>query len=300
MHSHLICGTADGCISIVRVGNWQLEKVWEKAHKGAAILDIAVHQTGKLALSLGADCSLKTWNLVKGRQAYIVNLNSKSKDAKSLTHIRWAPDGVRFVLCGGNYTEIWSIDTGGILLSVEHESKVASCLWLSDKELLVGYEKGHIGVVSAKDGQIKLKDAHSGRIKAISKYENWIVTACSNGEFKVWDDSLNEMAKFDTGCRLTCLSIIPEAQIKKEESADEVGEEDEKIENSSEEEVESSRRGEVVVIEEEEDDESETSKKIKKNKRKQNGSESKRDNAMKKKKKQKVVRSEGKPKKMLT
>lgn len=271
-HSHLISGTADGCISIVRVGNWQLEKVWEKAHKGAAILDIAVHHSGKLALSLGADCALKTWNLVKGRQAYVVNLNSKSKDAKNLTNIRWAPDGVRFVLYGGKYTEIWSIDTGGILSSIEHENKVSSCLWLSEQKLIVGYEKGQIGIVSTKDSSITLKDAHSSRVKAISKYEKWFVTACSSGEFKVWDSSsIKELAKCDTGCRLTCLTVIPETQIKKEESADEGAEVNEEV-VSSDDEVVKGPRGEVVVVEEEEGDDDipdvNVKPKKKKNKRK--------------------------------
>lgn len=278
MHSHLISGTADGCISLVRVGNWQLEKVWENAHKGAAILDIAVHESGKLALSLGADCSLKTWNLVKGRQAYIVNLNSKSKDAKSLTNILWAPDGVRFVLYGGKYTDIWSIDSGGVLLSVEHENKVASCVWLSNEELLVGYEKGHLGVVSAKDGSIKLKDAHGSRVKAMSKYEDWVVTVCSSGEFKVWDLALNEAAKFDTGCRLTCISIIPQSQIKKEDVVEEAEEVNEEINDFSEEELQS-RRGEVVIIEEEQDDvfmNTKNPKKKKKISKKRNESEIKK------------------------
>lgn len=270
-HTHVISGTSDGCISIVRVGNWQLEKVWEKAHKGAAILDIAVHETGKLALSLGADCCLKTWNLVKGRQAYIVNLNSKSKDAKSLTNIRWAPDGVRFVLYGGKYTEIWSINTGGIVLSVEHENKVSSCSWLSDENLIVGYEKGNLGIVHIQDGSVTLKDGHNSRVKAIKKYENWIITICSSGEFKIWDDELNELAKCDTGCRLTCLSIIPQEQIKQEKS-DEETEEINDITSSTDDVANEKRkrRGEVVIVEEEDSvDVSQNNKTPKKKKRRQ-------------------------------
>lgn len=267
--THLISGSADGSISIVRVGNWQLEKLWEKAHKGAAILDIAVHETGKLALSLGADCSLRTWNLVKGRQAYIINLNSKSKDAKSLTNIQWALDGVKFLLYGGKFTEIWSIDSGGIISSIEHKDKVSSCSWLSEEKLVVGYENGHIGIVSIDDSSIKLQDAHSSRVKAISKYENFIVTACSSGEFKVWDVALNQLAKFETGCRLTCLTIIPPTQIKQEEDVEET-EADETV--SSEDEItnEDNRRGKVVVvIEEEDDDVSESHIKPKKKKKMQ-------------------------------
>lgn len=36
---------------------------------------IAVHPSGKLALSLGKDLTLRTWNLVKGRPAYTTNLS---------------------------------------------------------------------------------------------------------------------------------------------------------------------------------------------------------------------------------
>lgn len=198
-----------------------MEKIWNKAHKGFPILDIAVHNTGKLALSLGADCTLRTWNLVKGRQAYAINLNSKSKDAKSLDRITWAPCGVKFILSGGMYSEIWSIETGGLVLSVQHGSKVVSCAWINEEKFLVGYENGKIGTISSDDGEITVVDGHSSRVKTISVFQNWIISASSGGEIKVWDLSLNELAKFDTGCRLMCMCIIPPVAIKKEESNEE-------------------------------------------------------------------------------
>nr|CAH7761256.1 unnamed protein product [Callosobruchus chinensis] len=110
--SHVLSGSADGVLSIIKTGNWKLEKIWDKAHKGDPILDIAVHPTGKLALSLGQDYALRTWNLVKGRQAYAINLSTKSKDFRSLEKICWCNDGVKFLLYGGRYTEVWSIETG--------------------------------------------------------------------------------------------------------------------------------------------------------------------------------------------
>lgn len=219
-HSHLLSGTASGDITVVRVGNWQVEKVWKGAHKGAAILDIVVHVSGKLALSLGADCTLRTWNLVKGRQAYVINLNSKSADAKSLDKINWAPCDTRFILSGGKYTEIWSIETGGILSTITHTNKVVDCLWISDSTFLVGYENGQIGHVNSESGKIKLFEAHSSRVKSLKKFEDWIISACSNGEFKVWDSSFNELCRFDTGCRLMCLCIAPTVQIKEEEQTE--------------------------------------------------------------------------------
>lgn len=220
-NSHLICGTADGTITITRVGNWQVEKIWNKAHKGFPILDIAVHSTGKLALSLGADCTLRTWNLVKGRQAYAINLSSKSKDAKSLDRITWAPCGVKFILSGGIYSEVWSIETGGLVLSIQHGSKVVSCAWISEEKFLVGYENGKIGIVNSDDGKVTVVDGHSSRVKAINVFQNWVISASSGGEIKVWDLILNELTKFDTGCRLTCMCIIPPIAIKKEENNEE-------------------------------------------------------------------------------
>lgn len=264
-HSHLLSGTADGNITVVRVGNWQVEKVWEKAHKGAAILDIAVHMSGKLALSLGADCTLHTWNLIKGRQAFVINLNSKSSDARSLDRINWAPCGTRFILSGGKYTEIWSIETGGILSSVRHTSKVVDCLWISDNTFIVGYENGQLGRVNSESGKIKTFEAHSTRVKSLKKFEEWIVSACSNGEFKVWDSSLNELFKLNTGCRLTCLCIAPLAGVKKEEQTEIVLETSES-ENKT---VEKRKHSEVVI---EDDDElimeEQMSKSSAKNKRK--------------------------------
>ena len=37
---------------------------------------LAVHPSGKLALSVSKDKSLRTWNLIKGRKAYITNIKT--------------------------------------------------------------------------------------------------------------------------------------------------------------------------------------------------------------------------------
>lgn len=215
-NSHLISGGADGALAIVRIGSWLLEKIWDKAHKGAPILDIALHSSGKLALTLGGDCTLQTWNLIKGRKAFAVNLNSKSSDAKSLQLIQWAPNGVNFVLAGGKYTEVWSIETGGIDTSIQHEEKVVCCIWATDSTLITGYENGKIATVDVKTGDIKMIDGHSSRVKTISKFKEHFVTSCSSGEVKIWNKKLVEILKFDTGCRVTCAAILPLQTVKTE------------------------------------------------------------------------------------
>ncbi|KAF5304434.1 hypothetical protein FQR65_LT07964 [Abscondita terminalis] len=207
-NTHLISGSNDGVLAIVRVGSWQLEKVWEKAHKGSAILDIAVHTSGKLALTLGADHSLCTWNLVKGRQAYVINLNNKSKDPKTLDRISWAPCGVRFVLSGGKFTEIWSIEKGGVLNAVEHSDKVTCCAWLSNDTLVVGYENGKLAKVNSDSSDIEMQEGrHTSRVKCMSVHNNYIITGASQGDVKVWNDDFEMVLESSSGCRITCLCV---------------------------------------------------------------------------------------------
>lgn len=162
-HSHVISAAQDGSLAIVRVGNWQLEKLWTKAHKEGTILDISLHSSGKLALTLGSDATIHTWNLVKGRVAYIINLKTKCEDPKSLERILFAPDDVKFVIYGGKYTEVWSIEVGGVLKVVRHDQKVTCCVWLDDENMFVGYEDGSIGIVDWEHEKKTVKPGHDGK-----------------------------------------------------------------------------------------------------------------------------------------
>ena len=48
----------------------------------SAINSVSVHPSGKLALTVGADKSLHTWNLITGRSAFITNIKQgKYEDA---------------------------------------------------------------------------------------------------------------------------------------------------------------------------------------------------------------------------
>ncbi|CAG9770642.1 unnamed protein product [Ceutorhynchus assimilis] len=219
-HSHVISASLDGSLSIVRVGNWQVEKLWTKAHKEGTILDIALHSSGKLALTLGTDGTIHTWNLVKGRVAYVINLKTKCKDTKSLEKIQFAPDDTKFLIFGGKFTEIWSIEVGGVLDVIEHDEKVTCCVWLDNETLFVGYEDGNLGTINLESKKKKIKLGHDGRVKAVQVFEGFIVTASSTGELKVWSRKLKEICKISTGCRITCLIITKWAgKIEKEEDA---------------------------------------------------------------------------------
>jgi len=50
-------------------------------------VDISIHPSGKLALSIGKDRKLITWNLIKGRSAYVTNI----KEIASV--VKWSLSG---------------------------------------------------------------------------------------------------------------------------------------------------------------------------------------------------------------
>ena len=52
------------------------------------MIDVAIHPSGKLALSIGKDRKLVTWNLIKGRSAYVTNI----KDIPNF--VKWSPTGI--------------------------------------------------------------------------------------------------------------------------------------------------------------------------------------------------------------
>lgn len=69
--THMFSASSDGSLAATRTGSWVAEGFWKAPHGGKAITHISIHPSGKLALTLGADLTLKTWNLMKGRQVCI-------------------------------------------------------------------------------------------------------------------------------------------------------------------------------------------------------------------------------------
>lgn len=214
----------DGSIAVVRCGNWQVEKHWEKPHKGFGVNALAVHPTGKLALSTGGDGVLRTWNLVKGRQAYATNLMPRWKlDAKHVSLLRWSPDGEKYLLAVNNKIDVYSVKIAGIKNEVELESKVSCVEFLEDDLIAVGLEDGKVLFYDLSSDKITLElVAHDTRVKCMAKQDNYLVTASSSGEIKLFNFSKTEMTllnKVSCDARITCLAIaMPIVTVKANKS----------------------------------------------------------------------------------
>jgi len=142
--THLLSASADGHLMATRVGSWTTEGDWRKAHAGNPVTHVACHPSSRLALSLGGDQILNTWNLVKGRVAYRTNLKSKRTLGNSPDCLSWSTDGNHFTLSGQLVFEIWNIETASVARSTKTPSKPICVAWLNELNCLVGLENGSV------------------------------------------------------------------------------------------------------------------------------------------------------------
>lgn len=188
---------------------------------GQPVTALAVHPSDKLALSIGGDKTLRTWNLIKGRPAFTINLASKGVTMP--TEISFSPGGDRFSLVSQQTVDVWTIRKAGVDKRITCNSKPTSVQWISDEILIVGLENGNIITLTVSDSQAQTYAAHKQRVKSLYFENNTLYSASSSGELKVWsmaDSKLNEICSINAGCRVTCLTLNRQNHlVKKEENS---------------------------------------------------------------------------------
>ncbi|XP_001607034.2 p21-activated protein kinase-interacting protein 1-like [Nasonia vitripennis] len=261
--SHIITASSDGTIGIVRCGNWQVEKHWLKPHKGLAVDTLAVHPTGKIAMTTGHDGVLRTWNLVKGRQAYATNLVPRWKlDAKNISVLKWSPTGNSYLLAANNRIDVYSVETAGIKEEFNFDAKVVCVEYLNDEYIAIGLADGKIIIHNCETGDLtKEIQAHEARVKCLASEGDMLVSASSSGEIKLWSVKSNELKLLSsTNCsaRISCLTLNSCEYLKKKQ--DEITVLDKVPEKPSN----KLRLKQCVIIEEEGGDENKTTRMSKK------------------------------------
>lgn len=221
--THLLTGSDDGSIIVTRTGNWQIEKIWKKAHGGQAVTAISVHPSDKLALSIGCDKTLRTWNLVKGRPAFTINLGSKGVTMP--TEIKFSPGGDRFSLLSLQNIDVWTISKAGLEKRLTCNSKPSTVQWTDNDRLFVGLDNGNIIKFTVSETQATTIQAHKQRVKCMHFENNTLYTASSTGQVKAWsmdeNNMLKEICSTNASCRVTCIALNRQSHlIKKEEQSD--------------------------------------------------------------------------------
>ncbi|XP_039755380.1 p21-activated protein kinase-interacting protein 1-like [Pararge aegeria] len=232
--THLLTGSDDGSIIVTRTGNWQVEKIWKKAHSGQSVTAIAVHQSDKLALSIGGDKTLRTWNLIKGRPAFTINLSSKGVNLP--TEVKFSPGGDRFSLVSLQNVDVWTISKAGLEKRLTCNSKPTTVQWIDDDKMFVGLETGNIINFKVSETKAETYNAHKQRVKSLHYENSTLYSASSSGELKAWslsENALKEICSLNAACRVTCVSLNRQNHlIKKEESDNENDKEESDSKNS--------------------------------------------------------------------
>ncbi|WVN87363.1 uncharacterized protein L203_102541 [Cryptococcus depauperatus CBS 7841] len=145
--SHLLTTSEDSTLSLFRTSDWTLLKSL-KGHSGR-VNHVDVHPTGRVALSVGKDQTLKMWDLMRGRGASSLPLGSEAEQVK------FSEEGTHFAVLFPKKIQIYSL-TLKLLKTLTTNSRFNTLLFTTissptndDKliELLcVGTEEGFIKV----------------------------------------------------------------------------------------------------------------------------------------------------------
>lgn len=105
--SHLLSASEDGTLTLFRARDWAVLRSL-KGHKGP-VNSVAVHPSGKVALSVGKDRTLRMWDLMRGKGS------ASTKLGKEGELVRWNVSGSLFVVQSQATLDIYS--TVGVLPS---------------------------------------------------------------------------------------------------------------------------------------------------------------------------------------
>ncbi|KAK5860297.1 hypothetical protein PBY51_021788 [Eleginops maclovinus] len=209
--SHLLSGGEDGLICVWGTKKWECLKSI-KAHQGH-VTSLSVHPSGKIALSVGTDKTLRTWNLTNGRSAFIKNI-------KQNAHIvRWSPEGDKYLVVVNDEVHIYDLETASVTATMKNPKRISSVKFLNNSILAVAGDDETVRLCDlGKEEWVCEFKAHETRVKAVDSFvmedHCILVTASNDGFIKMWKLFLKEelesptlLMEVNTTARLTCLAV---------------------------------------------------------------------------------------------
>lgn len=112
----LLSGSEDHTLYIWRVYDWQQLHILG-GHKDI-VTDFAIHPSGKIALSISKDHTMKLWNLVQGRCSFTRRLRSMAE------HILWHPSGDYYLLMTNAEIQVFVVADNSCKFEVTSKSRI--------------------------------------------------------------------------------------------------------------------------------------------------------------------------------
>ncbi|KAL7681232.1 putative WD40/YVTN repeat-like-containing domain superfamily, WD40-repeat-containing [Plasmopara halstedii] len=233
--SHVLSGSTDNSICIWRTSDWNCLHILG-GHKGE-INSIAVHPSGKMCFSVARDRTLRMWNLVKGRIAFIRRLEQEAKLCM------FSQNGTHYSLSFGKDLSVFNMKAE-LVGTLEHTKKIHCAVFATDDYIVCGGDDKQIyiwkinGILVGKVSHNDI-DARIRCLQAVYPFGEdelpWIVLATSNGAFQIWDFAsftLDESSPEEsnksvqpiastvllTKPRVTCLSVCIASDKRAEET----------------------------------------------------------------------------------
>ncbi|KIO17670.1 hypothetical protein M407DRAFT_227773, partial [Tulasnella calospora MUT 4182] len=119
---HLLSCSEDGTIVLYRTKDWAVLREF-KGHKGK-VNCVAVHPSGKVALSVGSDRTIRMWDFMRGRSA------GSTKIYKEAELVRWSTTGTKFVVQTLNTIDVFSTSMT-LLCQITHTARIQDLRFVS-------------------------------------------------------------------------------------------------------------------------------------------------------------------------
>ncbi|KAL9713418.1 Protein mak11 [Leucoagaricus gongylophorus] len=145
--SHLFSASDDGTLCLFHARDWTVLRSL-KGHKGR-INSIAIHPSGKVALSVGKDRALRMWDLMRGKGVASTKLGQEGEI------VRWSVDGKLFLVQFGSTIDLYNTEMK-LLHTIHHPSRVHDVKFCKR----VSGEEGEILLVGAEDKKLSVYDIH--------------------------------------------------------------------------------------------------------------------------------------------
>ena len=222
---YLFTGADDHKICILKAGSWSVEKTLMK-HQGG-VVDVSVHPSGKLALSVGKDRKLITWNLIKGRSAYVTNVKEEAD------FVRWSPEGTHYVVGFYKHADVYEVASAAVVYSIPLKGRANDLCFVDNDRLVLASDSPDLEIHSISEKTLLHKfPAHERRVRCLHLEKDpeiednfALVSASNDGLVKVWSLiakkaawEAEELLSHKVGCRITCMVVhrVPEIKVAEE------------------------------------------------------------------------------------
>ncbi|AMD20930.1 HDR188Wp [Eremothecium sinecaudum] len=224
----MLSASEDNKIIIWRVKDWE-NFATLTGHTGR-INDLDIHPSGRVAVSVSEDHSIRLWNLMTARKAAVLKLRKYNQNGQ---FVRWCGnDGEFFVVGLKTKVLLFNTATAKVHREIDMGKKTVMHLEVatidSKEYFCIGTSDGKVEFWETKKLYEEVKEddedtepefflqGHSNRVKDFKFYKNefghYLVTISSDGKVVVWDMATKEQtAVYDCGERLNCLAVCDES-----------------------------------------------------------------------------------------